>query len=393
MRCDQNPDDPSLPCKRCAKAKRTCIITAPSRKRQKKTDSRVAELEKKIDALTASLNAQKEGGGTNGTYESEEGQDSPDRFSPGTKQPSPALARRASLAMKKEPERKMSFAGIASGPRNGETTVTGIKRRRSEVQGMTRSTTLESSGMILTLSPGAATPPHLRPNSNANSMDGDAPYNASAVVNSQIDEIIDRKLAARIFDRYVKEMPQHLPVVVFDPGTTAAEVRMTKPILFLAILVAASKGLTPLPTQDELNEILLDIYADSIIRKGAKTLELVQALLISVVWYRPPKRYEQMNFYQLSHIAAVMAIDIGLGKRLKKTWRTMGPAFTDGRTPRNLILTDTVEVRRTWLGCYFQCSKYVPIVLSSSRLLTRTVHPCHYDGQTSSGGPTTWTNV
>lgn len=353
VRCDQNPDDPSLPCKRCAKAKRTCIITAPSRKRQKKTDSRVAELEKKIDALTASLNAQKEGGGTNGTYGSEEGQDSPD-YSPGTKQPSPALARRASVAMKKEPERKMSFAATGGQPRNGETVVAGIKRRRSEIQGMMSSITSELSDMMLTFPSAEPTPPHPRPNSNANSTDGEAPR---SIVNNQIDEIIDRKLAARIFDRYVKEMAQHLPVVVFDPGTTAADVRQTRPILFLAILVAASKGLTPLPTQDELNQVLLDIYADSIIRNGAKTLELVQALLISVIWYRPPKRYEQMNFYQLSHIAAVMAIDIGLGKRLKKTWRTMGPAFTDGRTTRNMLLTDTVEVRRTWLGCYFQCSK------------------------------------
>jgi len=152
-------------------------------------------------------------------------------------------------------------------------------------------------------------------------------------------------------------MAQHLPVVVFDPGTTAAEVRLTRPILFLAILVAAAKGHTDMELQEQLNHLLLDIFADSIVRNGAKTLELVQALLISTIWYRPPRRYDQMNFYQLSHISAVMAIDIGLGKRMKKTWRTMGPAFSDGRTPRSMLLTDTVEVRRTWLGCYFQCSK------------------------------------
>jgi len=152
-------------------------------------------------------------------------------------------------------------------------------------------------------------------------------------------------------------MAQHLPVVVFDPGTTAAEVRLTRPILFLAILVSAAKGQTDMELQEQLNHLLLDIFADSIVRNGAKTLELVQALLISTIWYRPPRRYDQMNFYQLSHISAVMAIDIGLGKRMKKTWRTMGPAFSDGRTPRSMLLTDTVEVRRTWLGCYFQCSK------------------------------------
>ena len=37
------------------------ITTPPTRKRQKKADSRVAELERKIDALTATLHAQKTG--------------------------------------------------------------------------------------------------------------------------------------------------------------------------------------------------------------------------------------------------------------------------------------------------------------------------------------------
>jgi hypothetical protein len=59
VRCDQ--ERPDVSCKRCAKAGRPCITTPPTRKRQKKADSRVAELERKIDALTATLHAQKTG--------------------------------------------------------------------------------------------------------------------------------------------------------------------------------------------------------------------------------------------------------------------------------------------------------------------------------------------
>jgi hypothetical protein len=57
VRCDQ--ERPDVSCKRCAKAGRACITTPPTRKRQKKADSRVAELERKIDALTQTLHAQK----------------------------------------------------------------------------------------------------------------------------------------------------------------------------------------------------------------------------------------------------------------------------------------------------------------------------------------------
>lgn len=57
VKCEFDPSNHDGPCRRCAKAHRNCVVTQPSRKRQKKTDSRVAELEKKIDALTAVLQA------------------------------------------------------------------------------------------------------------------------------------------------------------------------------------------------------------------------------------------------------------------------------------------------------------------------------------------------
>lgn len=62
VRCDQDPSHPEQPCRRCAKAGRQCVITQPTRKRQKKSDTRVAELEKKLDALTAALQQSQQGG-------------------------------------------------------------------------------------------------------------------------------------------------------------------------------------------------------------------------------------------------------------------------------------------------------------------------------------------
>lgn len=142
VRCDQDPNNADAPCKRCAKAKRNCVITAPSRKRQKKTDSRVAELEKKIDALTASLNAQKETSSTSEVYGEELGPVSPggSGYSPtSTQRHSPEVVRRSSLAVpKKELERKMSFATPAgsSTTKTGDSVTASVKRRRSDVKSM-----------------------------------------------------------------------------------------------------------------------------------------------------------------------------------------------------------------------------------------------------------------
>lgn len=190
-----------------------------------------------------------------------------------------------------------------------------------------------------------------------NSTDEDVSPAGHRGLDAQIDKIIDRKTATNVFDRYVAEMAQHLPAVAFNPGTKAADIRASRPVLFLAILVAGTVGLTDLKIQDELTRLSLDVFANCIVRNGEKSLELVQALTVSAIWYRPPKRYEQMNFYQLIHIAAVMAIDVGMGKRLKH-WRMATVAQNEQQKgPRSIILSDTVEVRRTWLGCYFLCSK------------------------------------
>jgi hypothetical protein len=70
------------------------------------------------------------------------------------------------------------------------------------------------------------------------------------------------------------------------------------------------------------------IYAERIICNGEKTLELIQALQISSRVFSP-EHFEELKFYQLIHIAAVMAIDIGLAKRSKskgpRLWRDLWP--------------------------------------------------------------------
>ena len=46
--------------------------------------------------------------------------------------------------------------------------------------------------------------------------------------------------ANELFQRYTDQMVHHLPGVVFPEGTTAADLRRTKPILFNAILAGAA---------------------------------------------------------------------------------------------------------------------------------------------------------
>lgn len=334
VKCEPDPGNPDGPCKRCAKAGRTCVVTQPTRKRQKKTDSRVAELEKKIDALTASLHAS--------------------RGTPASAHPTPS-----------DDQTYGGYSSHTSTARDWGAPPTRDNQPQPQSQPQPP--------------PQPAPEPEKRPSAQPNVMAGqkrkftdatDGPAdvaNASPVPSKpsvgyeQQPDIIDRGLlnmsdAAALFVRYTEDMTPHLPAVVFPEGTTAAEVRKTKPILFLAVMAAASSEVPKL--QRQLVREIMQVFADSIIIAGRKSFELVQALLVSVIWYYPPEHFEELKFYQFVHLAAVMSIDIGLGRRKHNPKSRLVPYTWREHPFRKMPLPDptTIEARRTWLAVYFLAS-------------------------------------
>jgi hypothetical protein len=164
--------------------------------------------------------------------------------------------------------------------------------------------------------------------------------------------------ANELWSRYTDRMAPHLPGVVFPAGTTAAEIRKTKPVLFLSIMAVSSSELPSV--QRTLTKELMQILADKVIVVGEKSLELVQALQVAVMWYWPPEHFEELKFYQLVHIAAVMAIDIGLGRKKSVMGGGLGlkkhiPAEWRQQHFKKHPLPDptSLEARRAWLACYF----------------------------------------
>ena len=335
VRCDADPNDPDGPCRRCVKAKRACVVTQPTRKRQKKTDSRVAELEKKIDALTASLVAKGGGGQAHGGLaEAGRGEDD------GQEQQGyghESVVRYPPLEQQQLEQRMPQPVGGMPPP----AVMAGAKRKFDdgrEVGGEDDATALASQASCFVPPPPAASPAreHRPP------------------------DVVDKGhltmgMANELFTRYTNQMCQHLPGVVFPPGTTAGEIRATKPTLFLAVMAAASSEKPTL--QRILTYELMQLLGDKVFVQGSKNLELVQALQLSVIWYWPPERFEELKFYQLVHIAAVMAIEIGLGrkkhvkggfrKHLSTAWRDHPLKKPSPPDPT------TIEARRAWLTCYF----------------------------------------
>lgn len=130
-------------------------------------------------------------------------------------------------------------------------------------------------------------------------------------------------------------------MVVFPPGTTATLLRETKPLLFLSILSVAAAGCCTIEKQKILAAEFRGYLAESVIVRGEKSLELVQALQVASLWYRATDNYTHMNLNQLAHMATTMAMDLGLDKI-----EVLEPV---GKFQDNWI---RVEAQRAWLGCF-----------------------------------------
>jgi Fungal Zn(2)-Cys(6) binuclear cluster domain len=341
VRCEPDDNSPTGSCRRCAKANRQCVVTAPSRKRQKKTDSRVAELEKKIDALTATLHAQRGSETGDGRLNSAIAQAQMAEL----EQQRGQLYNEACWQERRDtPSRRET--GVLSTPVSQKDSA-GLKRKDDNVAqayddaGQTPEKQSRESQM----------PPTIFPNLFTGLPPGPKETTENLYIDVIERQIVDSTTAYRIFERYNKEM-QLLPVVVFPPKTNAEVIRRTRPLLFLGILAVACNTIRPDLQATFVREVM-KILADRIICRGEKTFEIVQTLQVVTVFYQPPDRYEELNFNQLIHIAVVMATDIGMGKRARKgkviPWREFA-----GRNAHPDPAA--AETRRTWLGLYFMCA-------------------------------------
>lgn len=169
-------------------------------------------------------------------------------------------------------------------------------------------------------------------------------------------DVVDRGIismndANQLFQSYNENLVPHYPGVVFPTELTAEELRTMKPTLFLSVIAAAAAK-TDSRLYSILNSEVLSAYAHRTVIRGEKSLELVQAMIVTSIWYFPPGKYAQLKFYEYIHMAATMALDIGLGKNPKPSRNRRG-VTSDTENGMSEVLDETeLEKRRTFLVCY-----------------------------------------
>ncbi|KAF3394628.1 Transcriptional regulator WAR1 [Penicillium rolfsii] len=311
VRCLPNPSTPNQ-CQRCVKGKKACIFVAPQRRRpRKRTDSRVAQLEKEMRMMRSLLKDRireesepESPEGSEGSPDEAGEMDFHDHLGPISE--APASATGSSHFMDYSPDfMKMAHPGMAgSGPLSAPPSM---------------------SGLHTNFSPDSnRTPP---------------------------EDVVDRGIisledAEQLVAFFIHELASFFPLVVFPTSTTAAQLRQTKPILFLSVISAAAISIDA-GLAGVLNREMVRLYAERFFIEGEKSLELVQALLIMIIFYYPPSSPLKLQFYQYTHIASTMALEIGLA-----TKRRVSKKKSDRKSRHEPYDELLAEQARAVLGCY-----------------------------------------
>lgn len=132
--------------------------------------------------------------------------------------------------------------------------------------------------------------------------------------------IIPFNIAVAFFSHFKKEMLPNFPFIVFPTTFTCADLRQSKPSLFLAIMSAASSSSTAPGISSEERKKLecvlhREVAAEISYRvsfKGDKDLELVQALLVASSWPACSDTPRDSRISTWIAHASFMVVDLGL---------------------------------------------------------------------------------
>ncbi|KAL2036669.1 hypothetical protein N7G274_010619 [Stereocaulon virgatum] len=313
VRCLANESSLSSKCQRCARAKRECVYTTHSKtRRRKRTDTRVKELEEKVRGLSMLL---EHGKGSSIT---------------------PSAERDIGSVPEEEDSRRSTS--------NEQASLTPEETGELSWKKMVPASYDEDAGQVV------------HDWGKLSTISGADPV---------VPDVVDRGLlsmgrATALFNRYNDLLMPQYPAFPID--CTAAELRKDRPILFLAVLAASVEASDPILSL-KLDQEIQELYAKKVAVQGRKSLELIQALCITILWTYPPQKFQELKFHQQIHMAATMALDIGLGKRSRAPkYLNLDPADI-GSDPAHITLaktrsseTRTLEGRRALLACYINCT-------------------------------------
>ncbi|KAL8673191.1 MAG: hypothetical protein Q9168_002383 [Polycauliona sp. 1 TL-2023] len=250
-------------CECCATSNRECVFVVRSNKRRRRrTDARVTQLEQQIEALGALVGQR------------------------GSNAPSD---RRGSFEEDEEPAKQLG--GLMQVDQNFYQDRYPIQDNQHPYQD---GSSVQDDALL-----GVLQKPNSSSYSSTPATVGASPWDP---FENPAGDVIDRGLisindAAHLLVRFTQELLPHFPIVQLPEGVPLSKLRQQKPVLLLAILAAAA-GISDANQNLQLNLEIQQTYANLVVMKGEKSLELLQSIMITTTWLCPPDRFDQLKFYQ-----------------------------------------------------------------------------------------------
>lgn len=182
------------------------------------------------------------------------------------------------------------------------------------------------------------------------------PYDAFLANPLPYDFEIENREAVFLLLEFRMQMATQCPFVVIHPDTTSESLRRKKPMLWKTIMTAA---LYHHPARQEaLGWKLMEEFSTRLLLKAERSLDLLQALLVHLMWYHFHS-VSNPQFLNLLALARTLVANLGLcqlpsSKGRPKIWLD-GP----GGLARHYDATDssldstTLEEWRALAGCFF----------------------------------------
>jgi hypothetical protein len=93
---------------------------------------------------------------------------------------------------------------------------------------------------------------------------------------------LNDEVAAALLENYQASMANYFPFVVIPSNTTAQHLRISKPFLFLSVMVVSSYQKTG--QQTTLSAEIMKHLSEQMLFKGQKSLDLLQGVLVYAEW-------------------------------------------------------------------------------------------------------------
>ncbi|KAF2483994.1 hypothetical protein BDY17DRAFT_322880 [Neohortaea acidophila] len=175
---------------------------------------------------------------------------------------------------------------------------------------------------------------------------------------TELDMLIVQDLQESLVEKYRHDLVRLVPIVPIAEDWTYQRLRTEKPVLLQTIVYAASSGSVSEEVNEHLGRIVLETLTALGGQKSEASMELVQALLVAVLWYRSPKNRRAIATFQFAQKAVDIAQSIDLWQPGTKSWTN---AAADSESSK------LVEAVRTGLGCHLISSSIV-LLMRQSRL-------------------------